>query len=176
MKKINKELIISNLKEYAFSGAFFATLTILVLYSYGNIFVATYEATFGKSLFTSAEDDCRIENLAYLSKKSNGTGEVYLLNIYHANEKIYHLIVCNNSNELIDKNNIVLSATCNFDELMFNSQYVSETVKYKKLARLIVNNHTITKTILYKSAINDSFEVTVRGIEYTKIFLKTLKQ
>ena len=174
LKLITREQIKKDLPKIYFTLLFFSLLTI-VWNLYGNKTTAQLEARLGKTIFTKSENDCRIDNLTYLNKESEGNGKVYLLKLYDSNTTVSHLIVCNNKNQIVDKNNLFKKTACDFDKLDINSTTIPVRVKYKKLAELEISENNVTKAILYNNAFHDDFELTVRGIEYTEAFLKTLK-
>ena len=142
---------------------------------YGNKVIAKLEATYDKTIFTTKENDCRIDNLKYLNKESNGKGKVYLLKVYNSKQQESHLIVCNSKNQIIDRNLIFVSTECNFNNLEINST-IFPNGKYKRLAELFVSNNNIKKTILYIDSNDKDYDLTLHGIEYTNVFLKSLKR
>ncbi len=174
MKFPKTSQIIQDIKNYLIPGISIGVLLLTILYSYGNIFAAKYEAKFGKSLFTQAENDCRIDNLTYLKESSNGNGKVYLFNLFQKKKKVSHLIICNESNVSIDMNNLILESACDFNKLKLNPKEFHISVKYEKLAELDIKNNIIVGTTLYPNSFVDNFDLTTKGIEYTKIFLNDL--
>ena len=151
-------------------------MVLFAVNTYGNKLTAQIEAKFGKALFTTTDNDCRIDNLTYLNRESEGTGKVYLIKIYDTNKSLSHLIVCNNKNEVIDKNNLFKKNICDFDKLEFNLSYVPQRFKYEKLAELEINNNIITSATLYENTFHSNFDLTTKGIEYTKVFLDVLNK
>jgi len=173
MKKLTKEKLIDDAK-YICIGLFFGTLSLLIILCYGNFLTAKFEAITKIALLTSSNNDCRIDNLSALDEDSNGTGKIFLLNIYNQDSTISHLVVCDKDDLLIDNNNVILDGVCDFNNLEINATL--GTLKYKKLVEIHVKEYDLTKTILYPDALDDNLELATEGIKYSKIFLNTLKK
>lgn len=155
---------------------FICALLVLLWNAYGNETTAKIEASLGKTIFTDKENDCRIDNLKYLSKESHGNGKVYLLKLYDSKISVPHLVICNEKNQVIDRNNQLITTICDFDKFEINLTALPKRVKYKKLAELVVYKNNVEKTILYNNSYDQDYALTLNGIEYTNVFLKSLKR
>ena len=157
-------MVISNKKPILtiFSASVVAFIAIFIFVS----FVPAYEAVSQKPLVTKVHNDCRIDNLRVLNYDFKGNGVVILMTIKKDNEFLNHLVVADNSGNIVDKNSVIENGRV----LSFTNEFKdSELVN---LSVFKVENYNVLFSSLESDNNNFDLSIYVNGLYYTYVYLK----